>query len=287
MDVKYGGKLHSWDQEKHTVDEFVDLLKQFDATTTCSFYVTMIWCAAEDVKTVCDALRATQHNNIQHLYWHKLDHNQARPQHCLIPCLECGVIAYHGVANNFSTRFNLPASIHERHNVVIGPGQRAYDRDANQEIVNKCQKPAYLSEWFASKFCSQGSTVLVAGAGAGGDVRGFMNHDLNVVAIEQEERQWTATCANLRAHKPAGDLTMIFTYGDFRERLMQKDQIDIGVDAHRCDKCPAPAEGAAYKFVAMCMECGAHLCNEHWPNSANSACPVCSVPHAQPVEKVD
>ena len=93
---------------------------------------------------------------------------------------------------------NLPANPYDRHNIVNGPGQRVYDRNAEGKTINGCQKPAYLSEYFAARCLQPNNWVYVAGSGAGGDVMGFMNAGHNVLAMEKDAPQLKAMMANLR-----------------------------------------------------------------------------------------
>ena len=82
----------------------------------------------------------------------------------------------------------MPADPLQRHNIIIGPkmGKRAVDVDEKE--INVCEKPAYLSEWILRKLTKPGDTVVVAGFGAGGDLRGALNAGCNVLAIEQDVR---------------------------------------------------------------------------------------------------
>lgn len=283
MDMKYGLGFSEWDKERHTYEELLELFNQFDVVTSCTFHTAVIWCGSMDMERVTLALQASKYNNIQTIYWHKLDHNAPKPQHLLVPSVECGLLAFKGTAHNFSTMFDLPASLHDRHNITFGPGQRSYDKDDKHNVVNKCQKPPYLSESFAKRYCSHGSTVMVCGSGAGGDVAGFMNRGLNVVAIEQDEVQWRATHANLRAYKPKQDLNMLFTYADFRDQITRLNKPAIGNENPDCNRCPPREAGASFHVVSICFSCAGCLCAEHWPDST-AACPQCGV---VPVERIE
>ena len=123
----------------------------------------------------------------------------------MVPSVEVGLMAFltGATANNqYRHSINLPVNPFDRHNIVIGPGQRVYDRNAEGKVINVCQKPAYLSKYFAARYLQPNSWVYVAGSGAGGDVMGFMNTGHNVLAMEKDAPQLKAMMANLRKYVP-------------------------------------------------------------------------------------
>jgi hypothetical protein len=71
------------------------------------------------------------------------------------------------------------------------------------------EKPDYLSWKFLSIFCKSGQWVIVAGFGAGGNVRGPIDAGMNVVAVEAGTQQYLVTLANMRSFKPKDDLTIL------------------------------------------------------------------------------
>ena len=199
-DLKYGLGKEAWDKAPHTAEELDRMLRSFNMQNTADFYTVVLWMSIRQIGMATAALLANGFSNLQDLFWYKVDHNQAMPQHLMLPAVECGIVAYHTNVNTFGNYLDMPRNLHARHNAIIGPGQRIYDHDANRKPVNRCQKPDYLSEFLGSRYMPHGGTVVVCGSGAGGDVRGFMNRGLNIVAIEQEEKQVTAMISSLRAH---------------------------------------------------------------------------------------
>ena len=78
---------------------------------------------------------------------------------------EVGLLAFLTGAttnNQYRHSINLPVNPFDRHNIVIGPGQRTYDRNAEGKVLNVCKKPAYLSEYFAARYLQPNSWVHVA-----------------------------------------------------------------------------------------------------------------------------
>ena len=216
MDMKFGGRgqIVAWDEEPHTKEELIHFFKLFSLQHAAAFATVIVWCKVEQVGMVSEAMTASGFHSVQTLYWYKKDQQQNMGGHLRVPAVEVGVICYltgANLSNQYRNSIKLPKNPYERHNLIIGPGQRQYDRDSEGKVINVCQKPAYLSEYFASCYLQPSSWVFVAGSGAGGDVMGFMNAGHNVVAMENDERQMKAMMANLRKYKPVSQLNKVVT----------------------------------------------------------------------------
>ena len=81
------------------------------------------------------------YGHIQPIYWYKCEQNQQLAAHLRVPAVEVGLIAFHGAVTSFTPYINLPMDLYERHNIVIGPGQRTYIRNGEGVVVNPCQLP--------------------------------------------------------------------------------------------------------------------------------------------------
>ncbi len=73
------------------------------------------------------------------------------------------------------------------------------------------EKPNYLSANLCRKYVKPCQWGVVAGFGAGGDVRGAIDAGLHLMAIENNAPQYRATIANLRVYKPCRNLSMVIT----------------------------------------------------------------------------
>ena len=191
-----------------------------------------------------------------------------------MPAVETGLIAFHGTVTNFTPYINVPMDLYDRHNIVIGPGQRTYVRHSEGGVVNPCQKPPYLAEYFGQHYCQPHSNVVVLGSGAGGDVQGLMNAGLKVHAIEQDQKQAAAMMAQLRSYTPSCQLGKIVP----SERVRGKGEADEEVKVEekilevKCAQCKADTQSPP---AQQCHSCAAYVCTPCAPRIDIKECPVC------------
>ena len=168
-DMKFGRKYADWDAEPHTPEEIEHVLKTFCLVNkNTPFHVAVIWFDARQFADVEKALEAASYTHLQPMYWYKAEQNQMTPVHLRVPAVEVGLIAFHGTVTNFSAYINLPTDIFDRHNILVGPGQRTYLKTSEGTAANLCQKPPYLAEYFGQHYCQPHANVVVLGSGAGG-----------------------------------------------------------------------------------------------------------------------
>ena len=67
----------------------------------------------------------------------------------------------------------------------------------------------YLAEWILRRLTKAGDTVIVAGFGAGRDLRGALNAGCSVPGIEKCTRQFDAVKCVLPVFKPKPGLGMV------------------------------------------------------------------------------
>jgi hypothetical protein len=83
------------------------------------------------------------------------------------------------------------------------------------KTINQHEKPPGLISFFIQNHLRPGDWCLVVGAGAGGDVQGCIDMNVNVVGIEKDKVQWGA-CIN--------------RFTAYREELEEKAKIEETVD---------------------------------------------------------
>ena len=273
--MKFGRGYAEWDSEAHTEGELQHVLKTFGLVNKHTpFHVAVIWFDVRQYPVVEASLEAAGYNNLQAFYWYKAEQNQACPVHLRVPAVEVGIIAFHGTVTNYSAFIDLPTDLFDRHNILVGPGQRTYVKTSEGSTVNVCQKPAYLAEYFGTHYCQPHANVVVLGSGAGGDVQGLMNSGLKVHAIEQDAKQAQAMMANLRSYEVKSQLGKIVPNSKFRvtkeaSEEEAKEAPPVEVKCGQCKmetQCP-PAE--------KCHSCGAYCCVDCIPRLNVSGCPVC------------
>ena len=275
-DMKFGRAYAEWDAEPHSQEEIEHVLKTFCLVSKHTpFHVAVIWFDARQFAIVEKALEAAAYNNIQSVYWYKAEQNQTCPVHLRVPAVEVGIIAFHGQVTNFSAFINLPTDLFDRHNILVGPGQRTYVKTATDVTVNVCQKPAHLSEYFGKHYCQPHSNLVVLGSGAGGDVQGLMNSGLKIHAIEQDEKQSQAMMANLRGYVVKDELWKLVPNEKFRvvraappvAEVVEAPPIEV-----KCGKCEKDTQMPPSE---KCHSCGAICCQECIPRTGVTNCLVC------------
>jgi hypothetical protein len=276
MDLPYGLGHADWDEEVLSPEDISLVLRGFINVNTSNFYAVMMWCHPKQVGDIIAAMKLQNFSCVQTIYWHKVDSTAAVPPHLFVQTVETGVIGYHTTHNQFSTVMNMPMTLLDRHNIIIGPGQRSYDRSTKGKVINICQKPPYLSEKIASMFCLPGSKVLVLGSGSGGDVKGLMNCHLDVIAVEQQQEQVSAMMGKLRTYKPKSDLALITSNADIRlSKQVAKGEHEEEHD-ELCSDCKELGETSADGHQ-LCKHCALVFCLRHWPlgPEENPKCPTC------------
>ncbi len=224
-DMKHGCKYTDWDEEAHTLEEIKCVLTKFNlVNTSVAFHVVVIWMELSQYGIVKQSLSETDHHHIQPIFWYKCDQNQQGATHLRVPVVEVGVIAFHCTS---TTYLDLPSSLLDRHNVLVGPGQCEYLRDSTNVVINPYQKPTYLSEYFGRHYVSPSSHVVVLGAGAGGDVQGLMVLGHHIHAIEKDGKQVEAMKGHLRVYKPVSHLDKLVPQSHIAGREVTDPKEDL------------------------------------------------------------
>jgi len=251
------------------------LLTALSMLTTSEFYVTWLWVNVTQIAVVTEALLATNHDNVQTFFWHKVDNRPNVPAHRFVSSVECAVVGYSKKSACYSSYISLPPSLLARTNCVIGPGQHKMDRNAKGEVINIHQKPAYLSEFIGSMFSTPDAKVVVLGSGAGGDVKGFMNLDREIVAIEKDKAQLDAMLGNLREYEPKLEANKIISNLEIRTAKNYHISALEEVDQNVCALCPPKKEVEG--LLQICHSCGGAYCPEHWgkENLDEAICITC------------
>ena len=275
-DMKFGRGYADWDAEAHSEDELDHILKAFCLLNKhTTFHTAVIWCDYRQIAMLEKVLEGASYNHIQPIYWYKCEQNQQLAAHLRVPAVEVGLIAFHGSVNSFTPYINVPMDLYERHNIVVGPGQRTYTRNSEGVVVNPCQKPPYLAEYFGQQYCQPHSNVVVLGSGAGGDVQGLMNSGLKVHAIESDPKQSSAMMAFLRTYTPTCQLGKIITNKHVRgkaETVEGEAKVEAKVVDVKCGKCSADTK---FPPAQQCQSCAAYVCTPCIPGGEAPKCPVC------------
>ena len=273
--MKYGREYAEWDAEAHTEGELDHVFKSFCLVNKHTpFHTAVIWCDYRHLAMVEKALEGAAYAHIQPIFWYKCEQNQQLAAHLRVPAVEVGLIAFHGTVTNFTPYIDVPMDLYDRHNIVIGPGQRTYLRTAEGAVINPCQKPPYLAEYFGQHYCQPDSNAVVLGSGAGGDVQGLMNAGLKVHAIELDPKQSNAMMAHLRTYTPSYQLGKIvpnkLVRGHTEKEVEEVKEVKV-VDL-KCGKCDVDTK---LPPAQQCHSCGAYCCPACTPRIDAKECQVC------------
>ena len=190
-DLPYGvlnGKQGvTWDDPPQTC-QLITYFKQFEAATTQDQYASAFLCAPKDVKVVRDALTDRGLQQLQEWFWYKPNQTIQGPQTQLVPCMEIGVIGYK--PDRSQLYWNVPENPVLRHNCIVVDSIKQVDKRDDGMPINPTQKPPEVAAWWFKQNCKPGSTVVIIGTGAGGDVMGANMAGCNVIGVEKDETQY-------------------------------------------------------------------------------------------------
>ena len=261
MDPPYGLNIAEWDDAPLTEDALYSLFRGFLFLRKEQTLVTVVmWCSPFELALVKKVMMDLNFKYIQVLTWYKSGYNQVSGPACtFLPATEMAIIGFQGNPSTAAQYLNMPADPLQRHNVIIGPkmGKRAIDAEGKE--INQTEKPMYLSEWILRKLTKPGDTVVVAGFGAGGDLRGALNAGCNVFGIEKDIRQFNAVKRMLPTFKPQSNLRMV----------VQPAMVNFGFEWYE--------RFAPYckNFDEAIFECPG--CEKEWPGQGFE-CPACNLP---------
>ena len=99
------------------------------------------------------------------------------------------IVAFYG-APTAVNYINMPTDPLQHHNIINGPkmGKRAVDVDEKE--INPCEKPDYFAEWILRRLTKAGDNVIVAGFGAGRDLRGALNAGSKNKHVPTAVQEW-------------------------------------------------------------------------------------------------
>ena len=167
----------------------------------------------------------------------------------------------------------------ERHNHITGHTLSTYRRNADGEKINIHEKPTYLARQLATMFCSPGDWVVVCGSGAGGEVFGCIEAGMNVVAIDKDEVQIKALCANLLTYDAEQELKADRENTKSANRKTLKgDPKARKLIANACANCGVAKEGLER---GDCARCGGPLCSQCALDSTDDLRRLCGPACAQ------
>ena len=186
IDAPYGLGYEEWDKKAFDLQDYKSIFKQMEAITSMENWIAVVWTARDHGSIVVQAMLEQGFKATQEICWYKFNQNQEGTQN-LVNSLEHCTIGFK--EGRKSVPWFMSANPSERHNLAVGGTQRKLHMRVNGTPINAYQKPPYLARSIVKAWLPPGSTVIVGGVGAGGDVEGLISAGMNVVGFENDSEQ--------------------------------------------------------------------------------------------------
>jgi hypothetical protein len=145
-----------------------------------------MFCHNDHAPVFKQAFKAYGLTNIETVYWHKTGFNTEGNSWQYLQAMETFVLGHRRPAGEGGIGYNMPANPLDRHNVVemkaVSTDRKRYP--GSGEVVNITEKPRGMGTFFCDRFVPPEATVIVGCAGSGGEVRGCLEANRNVVAVD-------------------------------------------------------------------------------------------------------
>ncbi len=195
-DSPFGFELFPHDQQI-TVTSMTNQSKQFDAFNTLSAHAWIVIHKIDDTHIVKEAMENRGYKNLQQVFWHKPGHYVNGAMSRMTPVIE--VVTIGCTPNADAIHWNVPSDPRARPNLFSCPSVLSLAKDSTGNIINVTEKPPQLAEFLLGMVCKKGSNVLIVGTGAGGDVKGALNAGMNVIGVENDEKQFNQLKSEMNA----------------------------------------------------------------------------------------
>ena len=248
--MPYGYNLFPYDI-KVKYEELVQIGKQCDAINTLSKHIICLSHHFSDQQMVLNALEQQRYKEPQQVFWVKLDHYATTKRFGYNNCVETTTIGFH--PNRDECQWFMSNNVKERYNVIEAKSVTTLARDANNEIINKTQKPPEVAEFILGNHCKPGDTVLIIGPGAGGEIESAVALGLHVIAVEIDEKMFHGLHVRLQRLK-------VKEQADIEEKKLRKQKAlekEVAeLQETNFGYSSSPTKGGKRKETNECPECG-------------------------------
>jgi hypothetical protein len=232
-----------WDIQV-TIEGLKNVFKQVEALNTQDDYTVAIYSKPMDIHIVTECLQNRGFANITYLYWHKTDHNTPTPNVKYTSSVEIIVLGFKTAIQKCFV--NLPNNPIHRHNFIECKAVSARLKDEYGQDCNPTEKPWALANHLASSHCAPGDTVLVVGAGAGGDMFGAAQAGRTVIAVEKDDRQFRILCKQMSLIAEQQKKVNLQEFG----KAVVSQQVIPPTNQQQMD------DGTFQKIPIVCVYCG-------------------------------
>jgi hypothetical protein len=279
FDSPYAKTQETWDVLVSN-NKMSQILKQMQASQNATEYVVLIWHDATQCMNIHEVLYAHAFKELSNFYWVKENHHTPTPL-SYTNVVEQATLGYY--PHRAKCGNNMDMNPRLRGNVADMPAVTRYHKDSTGVTINPCQKPPALFQEFCHRHCPPGSTVLVIGAGAGGEVIGGILAGCNVVAVELDKRQYD------------GLQKILLDYNEWWTTEQNKEEVekDVGTDtkeegsvADTASQAGSVAQPEEASFTPVkCASCGVEMVStEPQFQCTHESCEPHNVFHAKCVQ---
>ena len=242
-----------WDQP-FQAEDLTRICNQVQAIQTNDSTIVVIFHKTSDSQMVADTLGAANYCHLQNLCWYKGETHQTKtPVSSYTNSWEIATIGFQ--PNRNKVAWNMEKDPSKRHNFIECKAVTRYHRDSDGKVINPCQKPPDIMRWLCQNHLSPGSTLLVVGAGAGGEIAGAVQACCNVVAVERDTRQYDALQSVLVKHIAVRENALLKA----AERNNNSDNDDVERDQQ---SEVVGGDDTEKKLDVTCIECSQKITSE-------------------------
>lgn len=177
------------------MDNLFQALNVINSDTPCNFF---FWCTFSQLAVIQKVAEKAGFGQFLTYTWCK-PLNATYGFHRFSPSTEVALYGAKQLANGKFYHPRHSIHCHERPNFVFMPAVRNFLRDEKGEVINFSEKPIALASHIMRIIVPKGATVLVLGYGSGSEVCGALAAGLNVVGVENDQRQLKAAQSRVRA----------------------------------------------------------------------------------------
>ena len=252
-DAPFGFDLFPHDQQI-TAQWLISQSKQFDAINTKGNHVWIVIHKGDDQHIVKEAMEDRGYKNIQQVYWIMPDHYVEGAVNRFTPSVQVVSIGF--IPDSGKIFWNVSADPRQRQNYFMHPSLLTLAKDTSGNVINVTEKPPELAAFLLGMFCKPGATVLIVGTGAGGCVKGAVKAGLNVVGVENDEKQFNSLFSELNGWVAS----LAKEKEDAKPKTKKMKALkDAGADKsdQKKDGAPAPKPGVtlAASVEGKCFSC--------------------------------
>ena len=252
-DTVFGLGTCHWDHNPPSREVLASLLKSFSLINECpeACFAALFVHWRHNTAAV-EALEECGYK-VNPVFWYKTDQNVVGDKRDLTWAVELCAFGLKRSADLSINRCILSDNPTERHNIIKGPSLHKMGKYLNGGVVNQHESPPYVAGWFAARWTHPGDWVLICGAGAGGDAKGFLDAGCNVVLVEKDAQQFEYLCSTMSTYEATIDAREAKA-GDANDP--DENKVPVG-DGPACPNCP---DHKAQTFSA-CIQCSSPLCD--------------------------